>query len=111
MSPEEVRMRRFRAFKVAFVGGAALLCSAASLYAQPVPPVPPTPTNGLTIIPRFFNDFPNSTETYTINGGSPVVNPPANVGIPVAGASNTVILNDTNMVNTPASGFTNRDDL
>ncbi|HSV14473.1 MAG TPA: PEP-CTERM sorting domain-containing protein [Tepidisphaeraceae bacterium] len=104
-------MRGFSGFKAAFVGSAALLFSAASLYAQPVPPVPPQPTNGLTVIPRFFNDFPNSTQTYSINGGPTITNPPANVGIPVAGAVNSVTVNDTNMVNSPASGFVNRDDL
>ena len=104
-------MRCFSGFKAAVVGGALLLVSAATLNAQPVAPVPPVPANGLSLVPRFFNDFPNSTQTYSINGGATITNPPAGVVIPINGATNAVTVHDTNMVNTPASGFTNRNDM
>jgi len=100
-------MRSFLKVKtVLLLGGpACLLLSAGLSMAQQVP------ANGLIIQPRFFNDFKNSTETITINGGAPLVNPPAGVNIPVSSLPASVTINDSNLTNTPASGFANRDDL
>jgi len=65
----------------------------------------------LVVEPRVFNDFPTSTETVTINGvpaPTPLPTPAGNLPAPLPAS---ITINDTNMVNSPPSGFTNRDDI
>ncbi len=99
-------MRNSSRFKAALFGGSAslLLLASASHAAT---------ANGLVVEPRVFNDFAASTETVNINGGGPVLTPvPTPAGnIPVPSLPASVDINDTNMVNTPPSGFANRDDV
>ena len=99
-------MRNSSRFKAAALGGCAcLLCLVGRSYGQVA--------NGLVVEPRVFNDYPTSTDTVNINGGGPILMPvPTPAGnIPVPSLPASVDINDTNMVNTPPSGFANRDDV
>jgi hypothetical protein len=95
-------MTRSIRFKTALVGGSAcLLITSSQLFSQVA--------NGLYVMPRVYNDYPNSTETYTVNAGPPIVNPAVPFG--VAGLPSSVDMTDTNLLNSPASGFANLDEI
>lgn len=99
-------MSKSSRFKVTLLGGSAcLLMLVARSYGQAA--------NGLVIEPRVFNDFPNSLDTSNVNGGGAVSMPtPTPAGnVPVSSLPASVTINDSNLVNTPPSGFANRDDI
>ena len=94
-------MRSDSRLKVAVLGGSlCMLMSAGFSFGQTA--------NGLYIQPRYYNDYPNSTETVTING-SPMVNPTGTISSP--GLPAAVTINDVGFANNPASGFANRDNI